>query len=96
MPICQSCHRQWLFRHTFKMMFTLEAGKACPFCGEAQYVTSRTRNRTLLITLMMLILIIFVNIFFGFSLFRSFVFLSFIPIFVFLYPFLVELSNERH
>ncbi|GAB4074859.1 hypothetical protein GCM10028778_23620 [Barrientosiimonas marina] len=65
---------------TFKKSFTLDTGMVCPYCGEKQYVTQRSRKKNALyafIAPVLLLLILFILIYLG------------------VYPNLVELSNEE-
>jgi len=96
MPTCQNCDTRWSWKQTFKTMFTLDTAKICPYCGEKQYVTSRTRNKTFVLTFIIIILIFLMNFLFGHSFVNLFISIGFLPLFAIIYPFLVDLANEEN
>ncbi|MDR4889763.1 hypothetical protein RGU12_19910 [Fredinandcohnia sp. QZ13] len=44
MPTCQKCKNKWSWKQTFKKSFTFTNAMTCPYCGEKQYITARTRK----------------------------------------------------
>ncbi|HLR52140.1 MAG TPA: TIGR04104 family putative zinc finger protein [Candidatus Avamphibacillus sp.] len=95
MPTCQNCKSKWSWKQTFKKSFTLDTAMTCPYCGEKQYVTSRTRNISTMITMMIITIVMLMNIFFGPSFIFVFILIGSIPFMVGLYPYWVELSNKE-
>ncbi len=95
MPTCENCMQKWSWKQTFKKTFTLFPEMTCPYCGETQYQTQKSKTRGVLLTPVIL-LPLFIQMFFnvqGVFLLSSFPILAIIVIF--LYPFLVELSNKE-
>ena len=45
MPKCTNCHNQWTWGQTLKVWFTLDTGMICPYCGQKQFSTKKSRNR---------------------------------------------------
>lgn len=95
MPICQNCHNQWSWSHTFKKSFNLGGGMACSFCGEKQYYSARFRKKSTIIPFIMIALIMIANLFFGPALIFVFAILGLLPLVLMINPFFVELSNKE-
>lgn len=98
MPTCQNCGYTWSFRDTLKVAYTFDgnSGEKCSNCGEKQYVSKRSRNKTGIIGVITVILSAILFTFLdqdgGTSLLIA------IPIVILLMLvslFLTELSNER-
>ncbi len=49
MATCQQCHTKWTWKDTFSSMFTVKKFNNCPYCGNKQTVTRRSRNNLALI-----------------------------------------------
>jgi len=94
MPTCQKCQQKWSYVETFKVPFTLDQRKPCPYCNVDQYVTRKTRSRTFFITILVIVIIMALNIWLGPSLINIFLAILIIPIYAIIYPFLVDLANE--
>jgi len=95
MPTCQNCHQKWTWKQTVKKSFTLDTAMSCPHCAEKQYVTSRARKRSALIT-MIIPFLIFIPYFFDINIITA------ISIYIaagigimLIYPFIVELSSQE-
>lgn len=95
MPICENCKQKWSYIDTFKIPFTLEQKKYCPHCGVGQYVTSKTRSRTFLLTIFAVLMIIGLNIWLGPSLINILIAILIIPLYAIIYPLFVDLSSEK-
>lgn len=95
MPTCQNCQRQWNWKQTFKNSFILIGGMTCPSCEEKQYLTSRMRKRSMIIPLIVIFLIVLGNLLFASSYVYMFAIFVLLPLFLVIYPFFVELSNEE-
>jgi|SRR5699024_101688 len=94
MPTCQNCGEKWTWSQSVKRSFQLGGGMPCPYCGDKQYYSARMRKRSS-ITLFIIPLILLGNLFFGLSIITVIILLSIIPIYTFLFPFFMELSNEE-
>ncbi|WP_261132109.1 TIGR04104 family putative zinc finger protein [Bacillus sp. Marseille-Q3570] len=44
MPTCQNCHHEWTWRQTFKKQCRFNNKMTCPYCGEEQYISAKTRR----------------------------------------------------
>ncbi|MCH4827577.1 TIGR04104 family putative zinc finger protein [Planococcus halocryophilus] len=97
MPTCDNCHNKWNWKQTIKRTTTLDPAIICPYCGEKQYQTKKSRTKTgflIIIILFPLLLQIFFDI-------SEVILLSLFPILAVivmcLYPFFIELSSrEEH
>ncbi|MFA1820220.1 TIGR04104 family putative zinc finger protein [Virgibacillus oceani] len=95
MPTCQNCHNKWSWKQTFRKSFTLDTGIPCPYCGEKQFLTSKSRKRSTL-GILLIPFLIFVPNFFDFSLLATLsIYAGYVILFSFTYPFLIELSNRE-
>ncbi|MDG5473154.1 hypothetical protein P6709_15480 [Jeotgalibacillus sp. ET6] len=95
MPFCRKCDNKWSWKQTSKKTFTLNPAMSCPYCGETQYQTQKSRMKSASLNFFILIPLL-INIFFdvpGLILLSSFpiVFILIIS----LHPFLTELSSEE-
>ncbi|MFD2760107.1 TIGR04104 family putative zinc finger protein [Lentibacillus juripiscarius] len=95
MPICQNCNNKWSWKQTIKKTTTLNPAMTCPYCGEKQYQTqkSRMKNGALNIVILLPLLL---NIFFDIP---GFILLSLFPILFIvimsLYPFFIKISSKE-
>lgn len=93
MPTCQECHNTWTWMQTFKKSFTLFSEMICPYCGEKQYHTTKSRGKSFLFNSIILLPLL-LNIFFDIP---GFIILSLFPILFVLmmvvYPFILEISS---
>lgn len=95
MPACQNCNNKWSWKQTLKKTNTLNPVMTCPYCGEKQFQTQKSKAKIGILTpivLIPLLLQIFIDIP-GVILFSLFPVLGVLVIL--LYPFLVELSNRE-
>lgn len=95
MPTCQSCFEKWSWKETFKKSFTLDIGMKCPYCNKMQYYSSRFRKRSSLIPFIIITLIMLGNFIFGPSYIFFLTLIGLFPLFMGVYPFFVELTNEE-
>lgn len=95
MPTCKNCDKKWSWKQTVKKMATLNPELTCPYCGEKQYQTQKSKTKAAFLTPIVLLPLL-IQIFFDVP---GTVLLSLIPvlaIIVFLIcPFLVELSCKE-
>lgn len=95
MPTCQSCQKKWSWKETIQKTTTLKTEITCPYCGEKQYQTEKSKAIVVLLIPTMFILFP-LQAFFDVP--RA-VLLSLIPVVVALillvHPFLVKLSNRE-
>lgn len=94
MPTCQNCDNEWSWKQTCKKYFTLDTGMACPYCGEKQYVTSRSRKKSSIFLFIGPALML-INLFFGPSLIVLFILLGSFPLIVGVYPLMIELTSKE-
>ncbi len=95
MPICKNCNQKWSWKQTVKKMTTLNSEMTCPYCGEKQYQSKKSKAIAPflgLIILLPLLIQFFIDL-------PIVITLSLIPIlagiiFV-IYPFAMKLSNEE-
>lgn len=94
MPVCQNCNEKWSWKQTIKKSLTFNNSMTCPYCGEIQYISSRTRKRTAAISFIAPVLIL-MNFFFDSTLVILYTGLGFFSLFLVFYPFYLELSNKE-
>lgn len=95
MPTCQNCKTKWSWKETFKKMFTTDPAMKCPYCGEKQYTSSKTRKWSLLFSLLPLLPLL-LNIFLDIPLFMMMGLIVGIGLLcICLYPFVLKLSNQE-
>ncbi|WP_188634358.1 TIGR04104 family putative zinc finger protein [Lentibacillus kapialis] len=95
MPTCENCNNKWSWKQTIKKTFTLDPAMTCPYCGEKQYETqkSRMKNSALNFVIPLLLLLnIFIDI-------PGFLLLSLFPVLFIvvmsLHPFFVKISSKE-
>ncbi|WP_313238283.1 TIGR04104 family putative zinc finger protein [Sporosarcina ureae] len=95
MPTCEKCTNQWSWKQTIKKTSTLNPVMTCPYCGEKQYQTQKSRGRVGMLTPIVLLPLL-IQLFFDVP---GAILLSLFPVlFIFviiLYPFLVKLSSQE-
>lgn len=94
MPVCNNCQHKWSWKGTFKRSFTLGVGMMCPNCNEMQYYSARFRKRSSMVPFLIPLLLT-VNLFLGPSYLILILLLAFLPVYLILFPFFVELSNDE-
>lgn len=95
MPICDNCNHKWSWTQTVKKTTTLMPAMSCPYCGEKQYQTQKSKTKAGLFSLIILFPLL-IQAFYNVS---ATILLSLIPILAIviflLFPFLVEISGEE-
>ena len=95
MPTCENCHNKWNWKQTTKMMATFYSSFTCPYCEEKQYQTKKSRGKTAIIPLIVL-LPFFLNAFLNLS---TTIILGSLPITIaiifIIYPYLLEVGSEE-
>ncbi|SFB36507.1 cxxc_20_cxxc protein [Lentibacillus halodurans] len=95
MPTCQNCNNKWSWKQTIKKTTTLNPAINCPYCGEKQYQTQKSKTKISFLTVMILLPLL-INIFFDIP---GAILLSLFPVLfiiaMLLYPFLVEISSRE-
>lgn len=66
----------------------------CPYCNETQYYEERFRKQSTIIPAIILALILFGNLLFGPSVYAPIAIIIFIPLMLFVTPFMMKLANE--
>lgn len=94
MPICQNCSKKWNWKQTIKKSFNLDTAYICPYCGEKQYPTKKSRTQFYFLTLIPLMALL-LNLFnipnwftFSWIILGGIVALS-------LFPFVLKLTNTE-
>src|SRR5699024_1595611 len=95
MPTCENCNNKWSWKQTIKKTFTLDPAMTCPYCGEKQYETQKSRMKNSALNFVIplpLLLNIFIDI-------PGFFLLSLLPVLFIvvmsLYPFFVKISSKE-
>lgn len=95
MPTCQSCQTTWSYKETMKAMWTLDPVKTCPHCGARQHISKKGRQRSILVTLFVP-LVLLGNIFFDWSVGTAFLWLALAAtLSILLTPYTMDLSSEE-
>ncbi|THE13054.1 hypothetical protein E1I69_09295 [Bacillus timonensis] len=95
MPTCQKCNKKWSWKQTLKKSFTFTNAITCPYCGEKQYITARTRKISASISFIAPILGLFLNFYSDSPHVILFIMLGFLSLFIVIYPFYLETSNKE-
>lgn len=95
MPICENCNNKWSWKQTIKKTTTLNPAMICPYCGEKQYQTQRSKMKISFVTPIVLLPLL-IQIFFDVS--RAVLFSLFpavLIIVLLVYPFLLKLNSTE-
>jgi len=91
MPICQACNKKWTWIQTIKRIFILK----CPYCGSKQYESASSRKKGCLF-IPFVLLPLPINIWLELSISITIVITVVFALIIFcLYPFFLELSNDK-
>jgi len=95
MPKCQNCGQTWSWKHSFKKSSQLNSGAECPHCGVRQYITSRSRKKSGMLSF--LIPVSFLSpVFFDISVALNVsAIIGLAIILIALYPAMIELTSEN-
>ncbi|WP_052651911.1 TIGR04104 family putative zinc finger protein [Planococcus massiliensis] len=55
MLVCENCKTEWTWKQTLKSSFVLTTSMTCPYCGEKQYATPKSKKRTFLLNMLILL-----------------------------------------
>ncbi|MUV37781.1 hypothetical protein JNUCC1_01587 [Lentibacillus sp. JNUCC-1] len=95
MPTCEVCERKWTWKQTVKKTSTLDHEMSCPYCGEKQYQTQRSKLKVSFLTAIVLSPLL-IQLFFDVP---GVILLSLFPVLAaiafLLHPFLVDLSSDE-
>ncbi len=95
MPNCQNCGRNWSWGQTFKRSLSFSMAMECPYCKEKQYIPSKVRKRSSLLSFFPALIII-LSFYLDLSTVASFLILvGMLILLIGFYPFMIELSNEE-
>jgi len=95
MPTCDNCHNKWNWKQTIKKTTTLNPVMTCPYCGEKQYQTQKSKTKVGFLTTIVLLPLL-LQIFFDMpGAFLLSIFPILTVIFILLYPFLIKLSSRE-
>lgn len=95
MPTCQNCKDTWSWKETFKKTFTTDPAMKCPYCGEKQYTSLKTRKWSLSFSMLPLLPLL-LNIFWDISaLIIMGLMIGSGILCICLYPFVLKSSNQE-
>ncbi|WP_255485875.1 TIGR04104 family putative zinc finger protein [Sporosarcina sp. BP05] len=90
-----NCNNKWSWKQTIKKTTTLSPEMTCPYCGERQYQTQKSKTKNTLLTPIVLLPLLLMSIF---NIPRA-ILLSLFPVLfvivLLIYPFLVKLSSKE-
>ncbi|WP_163970365.1 TIGR04104 family putative zinc finger protein [Oceanobacillus halotolerans] len=95
MPICQHCGEKWSWSQTLRRMFTTDTVLTCAYCGSKQYLTRKSRRRSILcvfIVMFPMLLPIFTDIS---PIITLILLVVMYMVVVAVFPFFITLSNEE-
>lgn len=95
MPTCEKCNNQWSWKQTIKKTTTLNPAMTCPYCGEKQFQTQKSKGKVAIVTPIVLLPLIIQMLF---DLPEAIILSLFPTLFILviiLYPFLVKLSSQE-
>ncbi|PID05515.1 MULTISPECIES: TIGR04104 family putative zinc finger protein [unclassified Sporosarcina] len=95
MPTCEKCNNQWSWKQTIKKTTTLNPAMICPYCGEKQFQTQKSKGKVAIVTPIVLFPLIIQMLF---DLPEAIILSLFPTLFILviiLYPFLVKLSSQE-
>lgn len=95
MPTCENCNNRWNWKQATKKITTLNPAMICPYCGETQYQTQKSKTKIVFLTPIVLLPLL-IQIFFDVPVA---ILLGLIPVLVaiifLVYPFSIKLSCEE-
>lgn len=95
MPNCDNCHNKWNWKQTIKITTTLNPVMTCPYCGEKQYQTQKSKTKIGFLTTIVLLPLLLQPFFDIPGAFLLSLFPILAVIVILLYPFLIELSSRE-
>lgn len=95
MPNCVNCHNKWNWKQTIKITTTLNPVMTCPYCGEKQYQTQKSKTKIGFLTTIVLLPLLLQPFFDIPGAFLLSLFPILAVIVILLYPFLIELSSKE-
>lgn len=95
MPTCENCNNKWSWKQTIKKTTTLDPAMTCPYCGEKQYQTQKSKKKSGLFNAIILFPLL-INIFFDIpGVFLLGLFPVIFLLIMSVYPLLVEISSRE-
>lgn len=95
MPVCDNCKKKWTWRETVFSKLMLSSKAACPYCGEKQYASAKTRKRGGFMVFSVIIPMFFVSLFNLSMLFYIIFGIIIFMVVMGLSPFYYELSSKE-
>ncbi|WP_082411907.1 TIGR04104 family putative zinc finger protein [Thalassobacillus devorans] len=95
MPVCDHCKKKWTWKETVFSKLMLSSSAPCPYCGEKQYASAKTRKRGGIMVLSVIIPMFIVSLFDFSMLFYILFGLIVFFIVMGLSPFYYELSSKE-
>src|SRR5699024_720221 len=94
MPACQKCKQKWTWKQTFERTFTPHKEIICPYCNEKQFITTRTKDISGIMTFAAIIIMFLAYFLFEPAIVALFIIIP-APLFIWIFPYTVELSNKK-
>ncbi|QKY68806.1 TIGR04104 family putative zinc finger protein [Lentibacillus sp. CBA3610] len=94
MPTCENYNHKRGWKQTIKKTTTLDPALTCPYCGEKQYQTQKSKTKCALLTPVILLPLL-LNLFFEPGIHVLISLAVFFLLAMSLFPFLVEISNKE-
>ncbi|WP_200411736.1 TIGR04104 family putative zinc finger protein [Virgibacillus salexigens] len=94
MPTCENCNNKWSWKQTIKKTATLDSAITCPYCGEKQYQTQKSKTKCALLTPVILLPML-LNFFFEPGIHVPILLAVLFLLAMSLFPFLVEIGNKE-
>ncbi|MFC3040509.1 TIGR04104 family putative zinc finger protein [Virgibacillus xinjiangensis] len=95
MPVCKTCDNKWSWKETYIASFTLSVGMTCPYCGEKQYLTAKSRIKSSSISFVSPIIVL-MSTFFDVSIaLWLLILISYMFLIIIIIPFFYELTDEE-
>ncbi|WP_188634405.1 TIGR04104 family putative zinc finger protein [Lentibacillus kapialis] len=91
MPTCENCNTKWSWKQTIKKTSTLDPAMTCPYCGEKQYQTQKSKTECA----SLIPIILLPNFFIELGSLLLILFTVLILLCVLFHPFFVEISNKE-
>lgn len=98
MPTCAKCRYSWTWKETMSNIYTWDENRKmkCPSCREKQYISIRSRRKTSIVTLLLLVIILLSNLVFGPSYIAVTILFVLIPVQLLSYPFFIRLTDKQN
>ncbi|MFC7746952.1 TIGR04104 family putative zinc finger protein [Lentibacillus kimchii] len=95
MPTCANCHHRWSWGQTIKKTNAIDPAMTCPYCGEKQYETQKSRKKNSVLNLVILLPLL-IQAFFDIPavVLIAFIIIIFVAV-ILLHPLWMEISSRE-